>query len=126
MVKKGIDLVDKVVDVVDKTGLSAQENQENLLKFVSQTIEENSERSIARRKIAVMAIKFFFWYVGINTALYVTAAFVGIPAGGGVNSFMQAGNMMKDLAGVYMLGGISMIIFVFFFGNHGIRAWKGK
>lgn len=112
------DTVDDVLKKVDKVGawignkkfteeeraeLSA-ENTKSLHKFVADTLDENTDRSKARREVAVFFIKFYAIMLFMCGMVYPISA--------------EWSNVWFELATSLSVGGLISAISLFFFGSH--------
>jgi len=118
-VEKGIDVVAKGADLVDKGWLTKQEAQEGFLEYFKLTLNENTIRSKARRYIAMTTIKYFFQYLSVTASFYVAAICFES------ESFMRVGNTLKSLAIEFNLIVFTGMVFVFFFGTYLVGKLKG-
>lgn len=123
-VEKGLDVVSKAEDLIDKGFLTKQEAAEGFRKYFELTLNENTDRSKARRVIAVATIRFFFVYFGI-TALFYIAAIFGRKMDIDAKFLMDIGNVLKDLAIEFQLHYLVGMVYVFFFGTYLAGKLKG-
>lgn len=119
IVDGAINVVDSVFGLIDKKKFTAQEaakfnleTAEAAAKFVRDTLNESTERSITRRKIAVMYIAFFCGLV-----LFVIVAW----------KFDQTwGLFILDLIKELQLSWAFIAVIGFFFGSHMLRQYEGR
>ena len=124
IVDKTLDLVGKGTDLIDKGFLTKQEIATNFLEYYKLTLNESTERSQARRQIAIEFIRFylgFFLFValvyGLSKVLQ-TWDLNGQP-------YMEYGNILKDIAVEFNLHWGFLVVMGFFFGTYVVGKMKG-
>jgi hypothetical protein len=119
-IDKGIDVVSKGADLVDKGWLTKEEAQDGFLEYFKLTLSENTERSRTRRFVAMTTIKYFFQYLSVTASFYILAICLDS------ENFMRVGNTLKSLAIEFNLIIFTGMVFIFFFGTYLAGKLKGK
>lgn len=119
IVKGAVDLATGIRGMIDDSKLTDEEKvrynaqmNENIMQFAKDTMAENTDRSIARRQIAVFLV---YFYSVLVVALMVLWKF-------DVEWFKAA----KEMLVTFWFPEAFLAVITFFFGAHIVRGWPSS